>query len=101
MIYIGIGLILVIAWWISFTTVPFPLRFIIPGFFAWVIFGQLFLNILARIFSRSFIPKQKTNDQKDHLPNHYRVSFSREARVHFLGVWFVSNSKTCVQAFTY
>ena len=76
-----------------------PFELIIPLFFGWVILGQTILNLVARILSRLHTPKPKTNAQMDRLPNHYKATFSRKARVHFLGVWFVTTSTTCVQAF--
>ena len=91
---------LAIIWLMSIIILPIRSEVIIPLFFTWVILGQLYLNLLARILSLSYTPKPKTSAHKDRLAKHYKATFSRKARVHFLGVWFVSNSKTSVQAFS-
>jgi hypothetical protein len=99
MIYIGTVLIFAIMWLMSATILPISAEIFIIAFFAWVVLGQTYINLVTRIVSLLHTPKPKTNAQTDHLPNHYKATFSRKARVHFLGVWFVTTSKTCVQAF--
>ena len=90
---------LAIVWLISIFFFPIPPQIIVTLFVGWVIVGQTYINLFARIRFLLHTPKPKTNAQRDHLPNHYKATFSRKARVHFLGVWFVTTSKSCVQAF--
>jgi hypothetical protein len=86
---------LVIIWLFA----PIFPPFIIATFFCWLLLGQTVLNLLARTKPFLHTPQLETNSQTDHLPAHYKVTFSRKARVHFLGVWFVTTSKSSVQAF--
>ena len=100
-LYISIAFMIVLLW----LFLPFGGPFvIITVFFGWVILGQTILNLLARMISLLPVPTShlKKNAQTDHLPNHYKDTFSRKARVHFLGVWYVTTSNTSdsVQAFT-
>lgn len=101
MLYNGIVLMIVIILVLSLVVVPAPPLIITPVLVAWVISGQTILNLLARMVSllHWHTPQPGTNAQRDHLPDHYKATFSRKARVHFLGVWFVIASKTSVQVF--
>lgn len=119
-LYIGIVFVLVILWFF----VPIDPTLILVLFFVWLILGQTYLNLLSSTIylirarhkrnaqadqtdhpRTPVTPQPETDaqtDQTDHLPlsKHYKVTFSKNARVHFLGVWFVTTSKTSVQAFT-
>jgi hypothetical protein len=101
MIYSGTLLMLAIIWvLLTVLPLPFPPFAIISIFFGWAILGQTTLNLLALMVSLLHTPQPETEAQRDNLPDHYKVTFSRKGRVHFLGVWFVTTSKTSVQAFT-
>ena len=66
--------------------------------FGWVILGQPILNLLARMISLLPLP---TPQPKKKFSAHYKGTFSRTTRVHFLGVWYVTTSNTseALQAF--
>jgi uncharacterized membrane protein len=96
MLYIGISLVLLILWLLPIVAID---DFISPVFFVWLILGQTILNLLAWMISLLHTQQRGTNAQTDHLPNHYKRTFSRKAKVHFLGIWFVTTFKSSVQAF--
>ena len=98
-LYIGIAFVIMILW-------LFPHESVDPCvtlgiLFGWVILGQPILNLLARIISLLPMPTSQPKENAHVLPNHYKGTFSRTARVHFLGAWFVTTSNTSesVQAF--
>jgi hypothetical protein len=125
-LYIGVIIFLFLNIYVLPTLIPIPLPlpilsvYILP---VWIILGPTLLNLLARtknllawmknflarmknhlarmkFYQALHIPQPETNAQMpSHLPIHYKDTFSRKARVHFLGVWFVTTSKTSVQAF--
>jgi hypothetical protein len=102
LLYSGTLFVLGFFWFLTLI-VPFPIIpfFTFIPFFSWLIFGQTFLNLLLHLRRTPATPRPETDAQTDQhpLPKHYKKTFSKDARVHFLGVWFVTTSKTSVQAF--
>ena len=95
-LYIGIAFGIMILWLFPHESVDPCVTLAI--LFGWVILGQPALNLLARMISLLPFP---TPQPKKNFSDHYKGTFSRTARVHFLGVWFVttSNASESLQAF--
>ncbi len=98
-LYLGIAFVFGNLWFFA-PIGPITIIF----FFVWLIIGQTFLNSYSLLIHRlrtPVTPRSETDAQTDQLPlsKHYKKTFSKDAKVHFIGVWFVTTSKTSVQAF--